>query len=107
MVSRVRPVDCMSFSRADLPEDTEGQRRHDPGIFGAVRDDIRMPGVCAAMKIRDQNRPISVNKIAHDGQEDAHIGGLIRLSCFFSPRLRDSRAFTPTPVPVATAIMRF
>ena len=32
---------------------------------------------------------------------------LSALSKFFSPRLRDSRALIPTPVPEATAIIRF
>ena len=31
----------------------------------------------------------------------------LALSWFFSPRLRDSRALMPTPVPTLTAIIRF
>lgn len=42
-----------------------------------------------------------------DGKQQANISDFLGGLAVFSPRRRESRAFIPTPVPVAKAIMRF
>ena len=62
--------------------------------------------VCIRKNVREKKMPISANTTKlHRYKKMPVLAARSAISCFFSPRDRDSRAFMPTPVPLATAII--
>ena len=64
--------------------------------------------VWSVMKVREK-RPPSTAKMAQEqkARNTPLTAAWLAVSKFFSPKLLESRALMPTPVPTATEIMRF
>lgn len=92
----------------DLHKDADGADADDGKILGAVfRDDGGNTLLHGEVELRAENPEQREYYGGADGKQQADIGDFLGGLAVFSPRRRESRAFIPTPVPVAKAIMRF
>ena len=69
---------------------------------------ISVTSVCMTKKGRVTVKPITTKASQlRKANSKALLAALFAMKKFFSPRLLESNAFTPTPVPIPTEIIRF
>ena len=77
-------------------------------IYCVPYSTINLSDVCTSKKNLEPTRPSTAKTSALTrARKIPFLAMVFACSNFFSPRLLESRALIPTPVPVATAIIRF